>query len=197
MTKRLYMIHSRLYQILTLFLKVKMYLWDDAYGIVQCRNAMMQCHQILVDWARMHDTRNNIGMTWSNGKSPKFWARSSQSLNWKKSGTKAIWFKILLENVITTKSLHKEDSIVGCKIITRCIASRSPGANHYAQSSSITLNMKNPITTSIQTWLWAAVSKFKSGVVPSKILLRVEYQKGRGHPLLSNGYLLALILSTV
>jgi hypothetical protein len=36
------------------------------YGAVQ--NAMMQYRQILVDWARMHDTSNNIGMTWSNGK---------------------------------------------------------------------------------------------------------------------------------
>jgi hypothetical protein len=58
-------------------------------------------------------------------------------------------------------------------------------------------NRKNTITTSTHPWLQAAVSKFKSGAVPSEILYRVEYQKGIGHPQLSNGYLLALIQSTV
>jgi hypothetical protein len=57
--------------------------WCTWYGAMQ--NAMMQCHQLLVDWARIHDTSNNIGMTGSNGKSPNFWARSSQSLKGKKS----------------------------------------------------------------------------------------------------------------
>jgi hypothetical protein len=41
------------------------------------------------------------------------------------------------------------------------------------------------------------VRKFKSGVVLTEIRLRVEYQKGRGLPQLCNGYLLALIRSTV
>jgi hypothetical protein len=26
----------------------------DAYGMVQCKNEMMQCCQVLVTWARMH-----------------------------------------------------------------------------------------------------------------------------------------------
>jgi hypothetical protein len=46
-------------------------------------------------------------------------------------------------------------------------------------------------------WLRAAVSKFKSGVVPSELCLRVEYEKGRGLHKLSNGYLLAFIRSMV
>jgi hypothetical protein len=143
MTTRLYRIRSWLHQIPTLLLKivnalVSWCLWDDAYGMVQCRNAMMQCRQVLVDWVRMCDTRNNIKMTWSNGKSPKFWARSSQRWNWKKSAMKAIWLNILLGNVITTKRHHKEDSMVGCKIMSRYIAFGSPVANCYAQSNSIT-----------------------------------------------------------
>jgi Flp pilus assembly CpaE family ATPase len=52
--------------------------WCTWYGAMQ--NVMMQCHQILVDWAKMHDTRNNTWMTWSNSKSPNLWARSSQSM---------------------------------------------------------------------------------------------------------------------
>jgi hypothetical protein len=53
--------------------------WCTWYDAMQ--NAMMQCRQILVDWARMYDTSNNTGMIWSNSKSPKFWARSSQDLD--------------------------------------------------------------------------------------------------------------------
>jgi hypothetical protein len=37
-----------------------------------------------------------------------------------KSSKKAIWLKILLGNIITTKSHHKEDSVVGCQIKSRC-----------------------------------------------------------------------------
>jgi hypothetical protein len=69
------------------------------YGAMQ--NAMMQCRQIVVDWARMHDTRNNIGMTGSNGKSPNLWARSSQSTKGKEICHKGqILLKILVKNLI-------------------------------------------------------------------------------------------------
>jgi hypothetical protein len=145
----------------------------------------------------MCDTRNNVGVTWSNGKSPKFWARSSQSSNWNKSAIKAIWFKILLRNVITTKGHRKEDLMVGWKITSRCIAFGSPVASSYAQSNNITSEQENPITTSIRSWLRVAVSKLKSDIVLSEIRLRVKYQKGRGHPHLFNGYLLAFIRSMI
>jgi hypothetical protein len=56
----------------------------------------------------------------------------------KKSAIRAIWFKILLGSVITTKSHRKEDSMVGYKITSRCIAFGILVANRYAQSSSIT-----------------------------------------------------------
>jgi hypothetical protein len=143
MTTRLYRIHSRLYQILTLLLKVintlvRWCLWDDAYGMMHCRNVIMQCRQILVDWARMCNTRNNLRMTWSNDKSPKLLSEKLSTIKGKKSVIKAIWFKFLLGNVITTKSHHREDSMVGCKIMSRCIVFGSPIANLYAQSSSIT-----------------------------------------------------------
>jgi hypothetical protein len=64
------------------------HLWDDAYGMVQYKNVMMQWRQILVDQARMCDTKYNIGMTRSNGNSPKIWARSSQGSKEKKSAIK-------------------------------------------------------------------------------------------------------------
>jgi hypothetical protein len=51
--------------------------------------------------------------------------------------------------------------------------------------------------TSIQPWLHVAVRKSQSGTVWSEIWLRVDYQKGRRNPQLSNGYLLAFIRSTV
>jgi hypothetical protein len=51
--------------------------------------------------------------------------------------------------------------------------------------------------TSIQPWLHVAVRKSQSGTVWSEIWLRVEYEKGREHPQLSNGYLLVFIRSTV
>jgi hypothetical protein len=43
-----------------------------------------------------------------------------------------------LKNVITTKSHHREDSMVGRKITSSCITFGSPVANRYAQSNSIT-----------------------------------------------------------
>jgi hypothetical protein len=80
----------------------------------------------------MHDTRYNIEMTRSNGKSPKFLSEKLLTFEGKRiSAIKVIWFKILLRNVITTKSYRKEDSMVGCKITSRCIAFGSPVANHY------------------------------------------------------------------
>jgi hypothetical protein len=42
----------------------------------------------------MHDTKYNIGMTWSNGKSPKFLSEKLSTFEEKKSAIKAIWFKI-------------------------------------------------------------------------------------------------------
>jgi hypothetical protein len=175
-----------------------MHLWDDAYGMVQCRNVMMQCRQILVDWARMHDTKYNIRMTRSNGKSPKFLSEKLSTFEGKRiSAIKAISFKILHRNVTTTKSHRKEDSMVGCKITSRRIDFRNPIANHYAESSSIASEQENLITTLIRGWLQAVVSKLKSGTVQSEIGLGVEYQKGRRHPQLSNGNLLAFIRSTV
>jgi hypothetical protein len=55
---------------------------------------MMQCRQILVDRARMHDTKYNIGMTRSNGKSPKFLSEKLTTFEGKRiSALEAIWFK--------------------------------------------------------------------------------------------------------
>jgi hypothetical protein len=85
----------------------------------------------------------------------------------------------------------------GYLITSRSIAFGSPVASHYAQSNSITSEQQNLIRTSIPPWLRAAVRKFKSDTVSPKIWLEVEYQEDRGHPQLSNGYLLALIRSTV
>jgi hypothetical protein len=56
----------------------------------------------------------------------------------KESAIKATWFKIFLRNIITTKSHHQEDLMVGCNIMSRCIAFGSSVANRYAQSISIT-----------------------------------------------------------
>jgi hypothetical protein len=73
------------------------------------------------------------------------------------------------------------------------IACGSPVANSYAQSSNITSEQEKSLTMSIRPCLQTAVSKFNFGLVSSKISLRVEYQNGRGHPQLSNSYLLAFI----
>jgi hypothetical protein len=73
--------------------------WCTWYGAMQ--NAMMQCRQILVHWARMHDTSNNIGMTGSNGKSPNLWVRSYHSSKGKEICHKEqILLKILIGNLI-------------------------------------------------------------------------------------------------
>jgi hypothetical protein len=82
--------------------------------MVQYRNVMMQCRQILVDRARMRDTKYNIGMTRSNGKSPKFLSEKLSTIEGRRiSAIQATWFKILLRIVITTKSHRREDSMVG------------------------------------------------------------------------------------
>jgi hypothetical protein len=83
--------------------------------MVQCRNVMMQCRQILVDRARMRDTRYNIGIARSNGKSRKFLGEKLSTFEGRRIfAIKTTWLKFLLRNVITTKS--KENSMVGCKI---------------------------------------------------------------------------------
>jgi hypothetical protein len=46
--------------------------------------------------------------------------------------------QILLGSVTTTRNYHKEDSMVVCNIMSRCIAFGRPIANCYFQSSSIT-----------------------------------------------------------
>jgi hypothetical protein len=99
----------------------------------------------------MRDTKYNIGMTRSNGKSPKFLSEKLSTFEGKRiSAIKAIWFKILLRNVITTKSHRKENSMVSCKIMSRCIAFGIPVANSYAQSSNITFEQEKLIMTTIQ-----------------------------------------------
>jgi hypothetical protein len=52
--------------------------------------------------------------------------------------------KFSLKNVILTKSHRKEDLMVGCKIISRCIVFGSPVANSYAQSNNITSEQGTP-----------------------------------------------------
>jgi hypothetical protein len=90
-------------------------------------------------------------MTLSNGKSPKLLSEKLSTFEGKRiPAIKVIWLKILLINVITTKSHRKEDSMVGCKITSRHIAFGNPVANHYAESSSITSEQENLITTLIQ-----------------------------------------------
>jgi hypothetical protein len=66
------------------------------------------------------------------------------------SAIKAIWLKILLRNVIITKSHRKEDSMVGYKITSRRMAFGKPVVNHYAESCSITSEQENLITTLIR-----------------------------------------------
>jgi hypothetical protein len=99
----------------------------------------------------MCDTRYHIKMTSSNGKSPKFLSKKLSTFKEKKSAIKAIWFKNFLENVITTNGHRKEDSMVGCKITSRCIAFGSPVVSSYTQSNNITSEQENLITTSIRS----------------------------------------------
>jgi hypothetical protein len=54
----------------------------------------------------------------------------------------ATWFKIMLGSIIPSRNHDKGDSIVGCKITSRCIPFGSPIANRYAQSKSITSEQK-------------------------------------------------------
>jgi hypothetical protein len=99
----------------------------------------------------MRDTRYNIGMTRSNGKSPKFWSEKLSTFEGRRiSAIKATWFKILFRNIITTKSHRKEDSMVGYKITIRCIAFGSPVANSYPQSSNINYEQEKLIMMTIQ-----------------------------------------------
>jgi hypothetical protein len=88
----------------------------------------------------MHMVRCNVEMWWCNAikfywieqESPKFLSEKLLTFEEKKSAIKAIWFKILLGSIITTRSHLKEDSIVGCKIMSRCIDFGSPVVNCYA-----------------------------------------------------------------
>jgi hypothetical protein len=92
---------------------------------------------------------------------------------------------------------HKDVGRVDCKVTNKCISFERPVASSYAQSNNSTSKQKFPITTSFRSWPRAAVRKFKFDAIPSEIWLGVEYQKYRGLFRLSNGYLLALIRSTV
>jgi hypothetical protein len=52
----------------------------------------------------MCDTRYNIGMTLSNGNSPKFLGEKLSTFEGRRiSAIKATWFKNLLRNIITKK----------------------------------------------------------------------------------------------
>jgi hypothetical protein len=81
--------------------------------------------------------------------------------------------------------------------MNRRIDSRSTTGSSHTSSHDNASKRKLLASTLNVPWLWAAASKFKSGVVLSEIWLRVEYQKGRGHYQISNGYLLAFIQSTI
>jgi hypothetical protein len=63
---------------------------------------------------------------------------------------KAIWFEILLRNIITTLNHHKEDLMVACEIMSRCIAFGSTVVSSYAQSNNSTSEKKNLIMMPIQ-----------------------------------------------
>jgi hypothetical protein len=129
----------------------------------------MQCRQILVDWARMRDTRNNLKMTWSNGNSPKIWATSSQGSKEKKSAIKGKFAQDLDRNLIGEKDLT-----AGNKIMNRRIDSRSTTGNSHAPSHDNASKWKLLASTLNLPWLWAVASKFKSGVVLFEIWLRVK-----------------------
>jgi hypothetical protein len=81
--------------------------------------------------------------------------------------------------------------------MNRHIDSRSTTGSSHAPFYDNASKRKLLASTLNLPWLWAAASKFKSGVVLSEIWLRVKYQKGKGHPHIFNGYLLAFIQSTV
>jgi hypothetical protein len=82
MASRLSRIQSRWYWRFALLLKVKnalllsWWLWDDAYGMVQYKNAIIQYRHILVGWARnvLYPKTTSERLTQSD-KSPRFWMR--------------------------------------------------------------------------------------------------------------------------
>jgi hypothetical protein len=125
----------------------------------------MQCHQILVDWVRMRDTRNNLEMTWSNGKSPKFLSKKLSTFKGEKICPKGDFVQILAwkRNHIKEPSQRRFDG--GYEIMSRWIAFESPVVNSYAQSSSITSEQEKQIMTSLQPSLHVAVKKSQSGTV--------------------------------
>jgi hypothetical protein len=99
---------------------------------------------------------------------------------------------MLIENLISEKDLT-----TGTKIMNRRIDSRSTTGSSHAPFYDNASKQKLLASMLNLPWLRAAASKFKSGVVLSEIWLRVKYQKGKGHPHIFNGYLLAFIQSTV
>jgi hypothetical protein len=108
---------------------------------------------------------------------------------WKEKETakKSTWLKGLAwKRNHQTGNHHKGVVRVDCESMNRCIDLRSTIANSYAQSNNSTSEQKFLIITSIQSWLRAAVRKFKSDVVPSEIWLGLKYQRGRGLPHISN-----------
>jgi hypothetical protein len=81
--------------------------------------------------------------------------------------------------------------------MNRRIDSRSTPGRIHAPSHDNASKQKLLASTLNLPWLRAVASKFKSGAARSEIWLRVKYQKGRGHPQLSNRYLLVFIRSIV
>jgi hypothetical protein len=79
----------------------------------------------------------------------------------------------LVQNLARKSNPIKEPSHSGFdggyEITSRCIAFGILVASHYTQSNSITYEQENMIMMSLQSWLWVAVSKLKSGAVWSKI----------------------------
>jgi hypothetical protein len=74
--------------------------------------------------------------------------------------------KILIRNLISEKGLT-----AGNKIMNRCIDFRSTAGNSHAPSHDNASKQKLLASTLNLPWLWAAASKFKSGVVLSEIWL--------------------------
>jgi hypothetical protein len=76
----------------------------NAYGMVQCKNEMMQRRQLLVNWARMCYIENNIRRAHSSDKSPKLWT---------------IGIKIGFKEVTPTIPSWERICMVGLKIFSR------------------------------------------------------------------------------
>jgi hypothetical protein len=87
--------------------------------------------------------------------------------------------------------------VVGTKIMNKHIDSKSTVVSSYAPMQQQHLQTENSTSMLILHWLWAPVRKFKSGMVMDGFWLEVEYQKYGGLSHIFNGYLLALIQSTV